>query len=209
MRRIAPRVRGLLVILIVVAGASAASGGLPRAPFRLSAVPATVEEGGQMTINVSPLTQEHDEVPSVPFDVYVSIIRDGDPEDGSPAVWAYLTPSGAWSATATPYRSALTLSHLSPIAVGFAGVKPIGWYRIRVQFVKASAPLPSRKHYVFQPLLVQIKVQPRSGSGAEAALVLVPLGALTVGAWILVVAHPLYGSMSRRATATPRRGNAP
>src|SRR5438552_15928070 len=66
------------------------------------------------------------------------------------------------------------------LLVTLQGVEPGGWYMFRVQFVSASAEQPTRKHYVFPPLLATVRVEPRRDGDSSAALV--ALGLLTLAA---------------------------
>ncbi len=110
-----------------------------------------------------------------PLDVYVSVVRDGA------RGWLFLAPTGAFAGTPAAY---VRETSGRPFLVTLQGVGPGGWYLFRVQFVRASAEQPTRKQYVFQPLLATVWVEPR-GDGDSGATILGALGLLTLGALVL------------------------
>ncbi|MBI4591411.1 MAG: hypothetical protein HY725_21495 [Candidatus Rokubacteria bacterium] len=175
---------GLVLALIVGMPVRAGEAALPPAPFELRTSPSTVLEGGRFTIEVAPREQEGKAVGEHPFDIYISLLRD------AASSWIYLMPSGAWSATPMVYQKQVTGAGLTRFGATFEGVGPIGWYRVRVQFIKASAESPSRKTYVFQPLLATVRIRPSTGNWTRAMMALGPLGLLTLGACVLVLALP-------------------
>jgi len=61
-----------------------------------------------------------------------------------------------------------------------------------VQFIRASAEQPTRKHYVYPPLLATVRVEPRGDGGSGAATALGALGLLTLVALVLTWLIPAW-----------------
>lgn len=173
-----------LVVLLLLAWASAAEGRLPAAPFDLEASASEVTEGGSFTLTLIPRGQENGNVGEEPYSIYVYFLKDASTAGG------YLTPSGEWVAKETVYRRLPARTRVPPLAARFDRVGPVGSYTFVVQFVKASASAASRKNYRFQPLLTTVRIRPPVGSRFQAVIVLGSLGLLTLGAWVLVMVLP-------------------
>jgi len=163
--------------------ANICEGALPTAPFKLGVWPAHPSEGGPMIVGLALRNAEEASQIDEPFDLYVVANRQAD------RAWTFLTPEGAWSATPAAYQQRITRQNFTPFIIRFDSVAPFGWYRIAVRFVRTSE-FPSRKHYVFQPLLTWVRVQPPWGSASNAVMILGPLGILTAAAWVLVMFFP-------------------
>ncbi|MGH7277391.1 MAG: hypothetical protein ACREJG_01740, partial [Candidatus Rokuibacteriota bacterium] len=121
------RTIGLLALALVLGSGwvTPADGRLADAPLALHVTPPTVAEGGDLTMHLVPASTE----PVGPFDVYLSVARDGSD-------WIFLGPDGTWSGTAAAYRNIETVVPSMPLEVRFNGVNPAGWYRFRAQFIR-------------------------------------------------------------------------
>jgi hypothetical protein len=169
----------LAAALATCAWPAAAEARLPAAPFTLELTPSALTEGGNLALRVGPVDAVAARA-AEPVDVYVSVLRDGA------RGWIYLTTSGAFSATPAAYLRAPAGRPLGGLHVTLQGVGPASWYLFRVQFVRASAAQPTRKHYVLEPLLATARVEPRSAGDSPAPLALAAVGLLTLGALALV-----------------------
>lgn len=169
------RTAGVALATALAAWPAAADAGLPPAPFSLDVTPGALTEGGNLEIRLEPLASAA-RAGAPPYDVYVSVVRDGG------RGWIYLAPTGVFSGTPVAYLRGMGARPVGGLLVTLEGVGPGGWYRLRVQFVRQSAAEPARKHYVFQPLLATVRVEPRSGAGLGAAPALAALGLLTLAA---------------------------
>jgi len=118
--------------------------------------------------------------------VYVSAVRDGA------RGWLFLSPAGAFQGTPAAYVRAVPGRPFGGLLVTLQGVGPGGWYRFRVQFIRASAEQPTRKHYVYPPLLATVRVEPRGDGGSGAATALGALGLLTLVALVLTWLIPAW-----------------
>jgi membrane protein YfhO len=167
------RSAGAALAAALIVWPAAADAKLPAAPFTLDVTPSSLAEGENLVLRVDPagaMTQLSRE----PLDVYLSAVRDGA------RGWLYIVPAGAPSLTPAAFARATSDRPFVGLLVTLRGVEPGGWYMFRVQFVSASAEQPTRKHYVFQPLLATVRVEPRRAGDSSAALV--ALGLLTLAA---------------------------
>jgi len=106
--------------------------------------------------------------------------------------WLFLSPAGAFQGTPAAYVRAVPGRPFGGLLVTLQGVGPGGWYRFRVQFIRASAEQPTRKHYVYPPLLATVRVEPRGDGGSGAATALGALGLLTLVALVLTWLIPAW-----------------
>jgi hypothetical protein len=132
--------------------------------------------------------------------VYISVVVDGGRS------WIYLTPSGVFSATATAFRKAEGNRSPGGLQVTLNGVGPAGFYLLRVQFVRATAPLPTRTHYAFQPLLATFRVGPRESGEPPGVPVVALLGVATLA--VLALTWLLPGPRTDAGAASSERAPA-
>lgn len=171
-----------LVGLTVIAGLAgcqpAAERRLEPPPLELRATPSSVVEGGSFTLS---LTANPGAAPSAtgPLDIFVSFVRDAGRH------WGYLDPARGWTADKRRHRRIDDVRG-APFSVRFDRVGPVGRYTFRVQFVRPDTA-PSRKHYVYQPALVTLRIRPSAPDTGRMVLVLGGLGLLTLGAAALVM----------------------
>jgi hypothetical protein len=171
----------LLGLILLLAGCQPLDRArLPGAPFELEVTPASVVEGGSFTLALVPTGAG--EPGAGPVDLYVSFVRDAS------RVGGYLDPSGRWTADRVRYQR-LDPAQPAPVVITFRGVRPFGQYSFRAQFVRPETS-PSRKHYVFAPLVVAVGISPAPAPGDRNALVLGALGILSAGAVVLVTLLP-------------------
>lgn len=178
--------RASVIAVLLLGSAATAQGELPPSPWELQAVPATVAEGGSLTLTLRPRSQ----AALAAHDLYVSSVRDGGRS------WNYLDATGRWSSRPTPYRRWQGEAPVTPIAIVFHGVNPSGWYTFRVQSVRPAAP-PFRKHYVFTPAVLRVRVRHAPDGGHVAARLPVTVLALATAAAISLV------SLAGRTGASP------
>lgn len=183
-RRLLP---GAAFLLALGAAPPAVEAGLASAPFRIEATPVTVTEGHSLTIRMDRL-EPGAGLPNAaePYDVYISVLVEG-PRQG----WLFLEPSGVFSGRKpAPYFQGMAGKPLGGLQITLQNVGPGGWYLIRVQFVRVSVDWPTRKHYVYQPLWVTVRVSPRSSGESSGVLVLGALGLLTLAAAVVTWLTP-------------------
>lgn len=178
-----------LCLLALLGGCRGSSSSrLPAAPFEFGASPASLVEGGPLTLTLAPRR----EAPG-PVDVYVSFERD------SGRVWGYLAPSGGFTGTPAPYMR-IAGGASRPVTVRFASASPFGEYTFTTQFVRPGGP-PSRAYYVFAPLVAKVSIRPAQRADDRVAVFLVGLGVLSAG----VIALTLI--LSRRRDDTTPSGS--
>jgi hypothetical protein len=171
----------LLGLIVLLAGCQPLDRArLPGAPFELDVTPASVVEGGSFTLALVP-TGAGDAGAGL-VDLYVSFVRDAS------RVGGYLDPSGRWTADRVRYQQ-LDPGRPTPVVITFRGVRPFGQYSFRAQFVRPGTS-PSRKHYLFAPLVVAVGIRPAPAPGDRNTLELGALGILTAGAVVLVSVLP-------------------
>ena len=182
-----------LVLLALLGGCEGSSGPrLPSAPFAFGASPASLVEGGPLTLTLAPRSEAPGHTGD-PVDLYLSFERD------SGRAWGYLAPSGGFTATPAPYIR-IAAGAGAPIAVRFASASPFGQYTFTAQFVRPGGT-PSRAHYVFAPLVAKVSIRPARRADDRVALFLGGLGVLSAAVIVLVL------RLSRsRVDATPRDG---
>ena len=176
---------GAALALALAVWPSAADAKLPAAPFAIEVAPTEVSEGGSLTLRVN-RGDASSEPDGDAVDVYVSAVRDGA------RGWLFLSPAGAFQGTPAAYVRAVPGRPFGGLLVTLQGVGPGGWYRFRVQFIRASAEQPTRKHYVYPPLLATVRVEPRGDGGSGAATALGALGLLTLVALVLTWLIPAW-----------------
>lgn len=191
-------VYGLTLILAV--GVLAGTGwALPPAPFNFQVSPSTWPEGGRAAIRVEALGQTGMDKAGEPFDIYIVRIP------GWPSPYMYLTPTGVWSPTPTPYRASVSVSAFTGVVAEWREPGPAGEIYVAVGFVRASAEFLNRSNWVFQPLFTTVRVRAPWGSRSRAALVLGALGLVTLAAVVLVFLYPRrLPDPSRVVGARPR-----
>jgi hypothetical protein len=187
------RAGGAALALALAVWPGAADAKLPAAPATLEVTPPELTEGGNLTLRVHPGSASSELDGGAGVDVYVSVARDGAPS------WVFLSAAGAFQGTPTAYVRAVPGRPLGGLLVTLQGVGPGSWYLFRVQFIRASAEQPTRKHYVYPPLLATVRVEPRSDGDSGAAPALGALGLLTVAALVLTCLTP-----ARPASDAPR-----
>jgi hypothetical protein len=174
---------GVALALALAAWPGPADAKLPAAPATLEVTPPELTEGGNLTLRLHP-DAARAALDGGGVDVYVSVARDGAPN------WVFLSAAGAFQGTPTAYVRAVPGRPLGGLLVTLQGVGPGGWYLFRVQFIRASAEQPTRKHYVYPPLLATVRVEPPGAGGSGAATAMGALGLLTVAALVLTCLTP-------------------
>ncbi len=170
---------GAALALALAVWPGAADAKLPAAPATLEVTPPELTEGGNLTLRLHPDAASAALDGRDGVDVYVSVARDGAP------YWVFVSATGALQGTPTAYVRAVPGRPLGGLLVTLQGVGPGGWYLFRVQFIRASAEQPTRKHYVYPPLLATVRVDPRGDGDSRAATALGALGLLTLAALVL------------------------
>lgn len=169
----------LFVLGVLLVGCQTSSAtSLPAAPFDLRTTPASLTEGDTLVVSLAP-KGDADLADVAPVDLYVSFLRDAG------VAWGFLDPSGRWTAEQVRYGR-IEAGPISPVVMRFTRVQPFGRYTFRVQFVRAGQP-PSRKHYVFQPAVVTVRIHAAGGNGRG---LVVSLALVTAGAMGLVAIFP-------------------
>jgi hypothetical protein len=182
-----------LVGLALLGGCQGSSASrLRSAPFEFRASPASVVEGGSLTLTLAPRGEAPGHADG-PVDLYVSFERD------SGRAWGYLAPSGGFTGTPAPYTR-IAAGAPAPVTVRFASASPFGEYTFTTQFVRPGGT-PSRAHYVFAPLVAKVSIRPAQREDDRVALFLGGLGVLSAGVVVLVLRLS-----RRREDATPSGG---
>jgi hypothetical protein len=170
-------VASCVVVGAIVATSATADAKLAAPPLRLDATPAGLSEGQLLTITLQP--DNGTLAGAEPYDVYISV----SPDNGSRRGWLFMTSAGTLSAGPAPFSRAAAGNVPGQLTATLGGLPP-GWFVVRVQFVRASAVEPTRKHYVYQPLWATIRVDPRTRDDSSARTLTV-LGAVTLVAGVL------------------------
>jgi hypothetical protein len=170
-------VAGLLIVVLV--GLAIGRATLSPPPLILSLSASNVTRGDPVRIRI--------EAPSRPIvaggsaDIYLVSVF-------SPQV-RYVTPSGAWSATAAPLGTLVSPGGLSPIAVEWPAT-PTGWIALGALAVQSGGDPLDRASWVFPPVLHWVRVSAPQPAATRGLAILAALAGLTLGGIAVVVVFP-------------------
>jgi hypothetical protein len=174
-----------VVLFALMSGATSAAvaanrGELPGSPVVLSVRPGSVTAGelAVVTFAVDRWTT------SMPFDLHV--VRSLS-EIGA----RFLTPRGAWSTEPQPLARGVRLADVERLAVPWPSAREVGWAPVLLILTRPGTDPRLRSSWIAQPALELVPLRAAlTGDlvAGGAGWVLAALGALSVGACLLVLA---------------------
>jgi hypothetical protein len=144
----------ILAALVAAAPVPARASTLPAAPLDIDIRPSPLRIGAEAAIRIEPRAGAG---AAEYVDLHLVRIPSGPP------FFRYLTPTGAWSKTITPYLRGVLLPRLAPVTATWREDGDPGWISVLVVFTRPGANPADRVHWVFQPVMRRLMVRPAAG----------------------------------------------